>query len=234
MANAMNGNPIAVTLVGDPLAQQLKTAAQTGSFQVNTRPGHHIRVNLAPTTARIQHLMRPLGATADVQTALSSDPWTVVIINSLPNPLVLAGTEPRTGAQIGYPAIADFGKHATKEHQIPGTFDDPAQPGNKLYGVGAYQMDWGSVEYVWSFSYKADGKSGPLVAVAMKKLGGWIDPLYAVTADVNKFNGPKAFYDNLSNSGQNVQSEAGAETTILASYSDSTIYVWVHDSKSTT
>jgi len=226
--NDMNGHPIAVTLLGDPLAPQLKTAAQTGAFQVNTRKGH-LPMAQGQTTARIQHLMRPLGARADVGTALSGDPWTVVIVNSLPHPLVLAGTEPRTGTQIGYPAISDFGKHASKEHQIPGTFEGT---GTKLYGVGAYQIDWGSVEYAWTFSYKPGG-AGPLVAVAMKKEFGWINPLYAVTADVSKFNGAKGFYDNLSNTGSDTQFDVGAETTIWATYADSTIYVWVRDSKST-
>jgi hypothetical protein len=80
--NDTTGNPAAVTLVGDPLASQLKTAAKTGNFQINTRTGHK-SLPQGVTTANIQNLMSPLG--------LGDGGHCIVIVNSLPTPLVPTG-----------------------------------------------------------------------------------------------------------------------------------------------
>jgi hypothetical protein len=220
--NALNGNPISVTLLGDPLAQQLKTASQTGNFQINTRKGHK-NLPQGVTSTDIADLMHPLGLGPT-----GAYYYRIVIVNSLPSPLVLADTAPRAASQVGYPAISDFGKHASQNHQIPAKFND-------LYGVGLYHFQFGSTfefEYGLSFSYKPGG-TGPQVAMAIKFGALWINPIWAVTADLSSYNSLGGFCDSLSNSGKTVQSDVGAETTLWASYSGGTYYVWVHDSKST-
>ncbi|MDP9049818.1 MAG: hypothetical protein M3O31_03715 [Acidobacteriota bacterium] len=224
-----NGNPISVTLLADPLAQQLKTASQTGSLQINTRKGHK-NLPQGATSANIEDLMHPLGLGPT-----GSPYYRIPIVNSLPTPLDLVDSAPVAGSQVGYPATADFGKHASQNHRIPATFDDPTQPGRKLYGVGLYHFQFDQsfeFEYALSFSYKPGGV-GPKVAIAIKFGTLWMNPIWAVTADVSTYNSVGGFYDSLSSNGKTVQSDVGAETTIWASYSGGTYFVWIRDSKST-
>jgi hypothetical protein len=230
--NDMNGNPIGVTLLRDPLAQQLKDAAQAVPFVINVPP-HKAGPRPGPTPADMRELMLPMGIGGTDPTTIKVS-YAVVIINSLPAPLVLAGGAAKKGSQGGYPALTDFGKHASKEHQIPGTFPDPLQPDTNLYGVGAYHFEpdqWNGIEYALSFSYKPNG-AGPLIGVAWKYETLWIKPISAVTADLGIYKDIGDFYDNLAKSGNTVQSDVGAETTVWAAFDSHCLYVWVRDSKS--
>jgi hypothetical protein len=230
--NDMNGNPVGVTLLRDPLAKQLKDASQTGSFAVDIQHGHNRRPQ-GVASADMRTLILPMGI-GGTDPQHWKVPFAVVIVNSLPAPLVLAGSAAKKGSQGGYPAIAGFGKHATKEHQIPATFPDPLTPSNKLYGVGAYHFEpdqWNGIGYALSFSYKPNG-AGPLVAVAFKYETLWISPISAVTADLSNYKDIGDFFDHLSNSGKTIQYDVGAETTIWATFEKWCLYVWVRDSKS--
>jgi hypothetical protein len=187
--------PNTVSFVTDSLFRKLTWAARVGALaDIQVSPPQFSTIDIKDL------FVKPL------QVADGGGAFSIVVINSLDKPLKKVTEYFETGQQTGYPALTDFGKHATRPDEIPAAMPDPNNPGNTLHGLGLYTYDTTPSSFAVYFSCKgalvlSTGDADSNIAIRWQTAWGWIHPTVAVSANyTDDYKDLQDFYSNVADS----------------------------------
>jgi hypothetical protein len=225
-------DPISVSLIGGSLFRKLSMAAQIGAL-VDTKAFPPVVSQIDVPHLFLKSLSVPDGGGA----------FTIVILNGLDKPLKKIAEFPDTGVQKGYPAVTDFGKHASRPDEVPAARPDPSNPGSFLYGLGLYTYDSTDSISQFNFSCKgamalSAGDDDTTIAIRWQTAWGWIHPTVAACANLpDKYKDLADFYKTAPD-GQDPVKSLSPKVNVDASliwYRDQVVFerghiiVWVQD-----